>query len=120
MSMNVCSNHFVHGYRTSKCPTPTLYMRGYDCESKSGRPAPKIRSTENKEKKSRKRKQSDSADELQTKKVLLVDEESLLGQNIDFEYPASLSPADNDTIHKVDLATQTEYKSPEKEERMFH
>lgn len=66
------------------------------------------------------RKQSDSADEVQTKKVLLVDEESLLGQNIDFEYPAPLSPADTDTISKVELATQREYKSPEKEERMFH
>ena len=53
MSMKVCSNHFVQGYRTSECPTATLYMRRYDCESKS---APKIRSIESKEKKSRKRK----------------------------------------------------------------
>ena len=106
MSMKVCSNHFVQGNRTSECPTATLYMRRYDCESKSQRPAPKIRSIESKEKKSRKRKESDSADEVQTKKVPLVDEESLLGQNIDFEYPAPLSPADTDTISKVELATQ--------------
>ena len=54
-STKVCSNHFVQGYQTPECPTPTLYMRGYD-SSKTKRPAPKVRPTENKEKKSRKRK----------------------------------------------------------------
>ena len=42
MSTKVCSNHFAQGYRTSECPTPTFYMKGYDCESKSKRPPPKI------------------------------------------------------------------------------
>ena len=71
-STKVCSNHFVQGYQTPECPTPTLYMRGYD-SSKTKRPAPKVRPTENKEKKSRKRKQSDRADEVPTKKVPFVD-----------------------------------------------
>ena len=48
-STKVCSNHFVQGYQTPECPTPTLYMRGYD-SSKTKRPAPKVRPTENKEK----------------------------------------------------------------------
>jgi len=65
-------------------------MRGYD-SSKTERPAPKVRPTENKEKKSRKRRQSDGADEVPTKKVPFVDDESLFGENIDFEYPASSS-----------------------------
>ena len=33
MSTKVCSNDFVRGYRTSECPTPTLYNREYDCGS---------------------------------------------------------------------------------------
>ena len=53
------------------------------------------------------RKQSDSADEVPTTKVHLVEKESLLGENIDFEYPASLSPADADAISKADMTTQS-------------
>ena len=87
--------------QTPECPTPTLYMRGYD-SSKTKRPAPKVRPTENKEKKSRKRKQSDRADEVPTKKVPFVDDESLFGENIDFEHPASLCSADTDPISKVE------------------
>ena len=43
MSTMVCSNHFVQGYRTSQCrdPTRTLNLRGYDCDCKPQRPAPK-------------------------------------------------------------------------------
>lgn len=41
----------------------------------------------------------------------LVHDESLFGENIDFEYPASSSSADTDPISKVDVDTQTEYKS---------
>lgn len=48
-STKVCSNYFAQGYRTTECPTPTLYMKGYDCESKSKRPPSKIRCTEIKE-----------------------------------------------------------------------
>ena len=33
MTTKACSNNFVQGYRTSECPTPTLYIREYDCES---------------------------------------------------------------------------------------
>lgn len=86
-------------------------MRGYS--------APKVRPTENKEKKSRKRRQSDRADEVPTKKVPFVDDESLLGENIDYEYPASSSSVDADPISRVDVDTQTEYKSPEKEKRDY-
>ena len=42
MSMKVSS---VRAYRTSECSKPTLYMKGYDCECKSERPPPKIRSS---------------------------------------------------------------------------
>ena len=48
-STKVCSSHFEQGYRIPECPTPTLYMRGYD-SSKTKIPAPKVRPTENKEK----------------------------------------------------------------------
>ena len=91
-------------------------MRGYDCEGKPQRPAPKIRSIESKEKKSRKRKHSGSGDEVPTKNVPLVEDESLSGETIDFEYPAS---ADTDAVCKIEVATQTEYKSPEKEKREY-
>jgi len=122
-STKVCSNHFVQGYRTSQCPTPTLYMKGYDCDSKPQRPGPKFRSTANKERKSRKRKQTYSADQGPSKNLPLVEDDSLLGENLDFEYPASLSPvstADStDAISKIEVATQTEYRSPEKEKREY-
>ena len=32
VSTKVCSNHFAQGYRNPQCRTPTLYMKGYDCE----------------------------------------------------------------------------------------
>ena len=51
ISTTVCSSHFVQCYRTFQCPTPTLYMKGYDCDSKPQRLAPKFRPTENKERK---------------------------------------------------------------------
>ena len=123
-STKVCSNHFVQGYRTSQCHTPTLYMKGYDFDSKPQRPAPKFRATKDKERKSAKREQSYSADQGPSNNLPLVEEEiSLLGENYDFEYPATLSPActadSADTISKIDVATQTEYRSPEKEKREY-
>ena len=121
-STKVCSNHFVQGYRTSQCPTPTLYMKGYDCDSKPQRSAPKFRSTENKERKPAKRKRSFSADQGPSKNLPL-EEESLLGENFDFEYPASLSPASTAdstvAVSKIEVAAQTEYRSPEKEKRDY-
>ena len=85
-------------------------LKGYDCERKPRIPAPKIRSTENKERKSRKRKQSGIADKVPAKEVPLVEDGSTLGKNIDFEYPASLSPADTDTFSNIEVAKQTECK----------
>ena len=121
-STKVCSNHFVQGYRTSQCPTLTLYMKGYDCDSKPQRPAPKFRSTENKERNTAKRKRSYSADQGPSGNLPLEDD-SLLGENFDFEYPASLSHAStaDSTVggSKTEVATQTEYRSPEKEKRDY-
>ena len=48
-----------------------------------------------------------------------MDDESPFGENIDFEHPASSCSADTDPISKVDVDTQTEYKSPEKEKRDY-
>ena len=62
-------------------------MKGCDCDSKPQRPAPKFRSTENKE-----RKQSYSADQGPSE-ILPLEDKSLSGENFDFEYPASLSAA---------------------------
>ena len=97
-------------------------MKGYDCDSKPQRPAPKFRSTENKERKPTKRKQSCSAGQGPSENLPLEDE-SLLGENFDFEYPASLSPASTadsiDAISKIEVATQTEYRSPEKKKRDY-
>ena len=119
-STKVCSNHFVQGYRTSQCPTPTLYMKGYDCDSEPQRPAPKFRSTEKKERNTAKRKRTYSADQGPSKNLPLEDE-SLLGENFDFEYPVSLPPAStaDSTVggSKTEVATQTEYRSPEKEKK---
>ena len=119
MSTKVGSNHFVQGYRNSQCRTPTLFMKGYDCEDKPQRPAPKIRTTEATEKKSRKRKQSDN-DQLNegipNNKVAFHDD--LLGENIDFD-TAPLSPNESpDTdVYQIEVATQTENKSQEEEKR---
>ena len=67
-------------------------MKGCDCDSKRQRPAPKFRSTENKEREPTKRKQSYSADQGPSE-ILPLEDKSLLGENFDFEYPASLSAA---------------------------
>ena len=96
-------------------------MKGYDCDSKPQRPAPKFRATKDKERKSAKRKQSYSADQGPSNNLPLVEEEiSLSGESYDFEYPATLSPAftadSTDTISKIDVATQTKDRSPEKRE----
>lgn len=75
-------------------------MKGYSCGSKPRRHAPKISSTENREKKLRKRKQRGIAGEVPTKKGPLVEEDATSGGNSDFEYPASSFPPDNDAISK--------------------
>ena len=93
-------------------------MKGYDCDSKPQRPAPKFRSTENKQRNTAKRKRTYSADQGPSENLPLEDD-SLLGENFDFEYPASLSSASTagSTVGgaKTEVATQTEYRSPEKE-----
>ena len=90
-------------------------MNGYDCDGKPQRPAPKFRSTENKDRKPAKRKRSYSADQGPSENLPLEDE-SLLGENFDFEYRASLSPASTAdstvAVSKIEVATQTEYRSP--------
>ena len=97
-------------------------MKGYDCDSKPQRPAPKSRSTENKERKPTKGKRSYSADQGPSEN-LPVEDESLLGENFDFEYPAALSPASTadstDAVSKMEVATQKKYRSPEKEKRDY-
>lgn len=96
-------------------------MKGYDCDSKPQRPAPKFRSTENKERNTAKRKRTYSAD--QDPENLPLEDDSLLRDNFDFEYPASLSPAStaDSTVGapKTEVATQTKYRSPEKEKRDY-
>ncbi|XP_068719633.1 uncharacterized protein [Montipora capricornis] len=81
------------------------------------------KATENEERKATRRKRSYSADQGPSENLPLEDE-SLLGENFDFEYPASLSPAStadstDDAVSKIEVATQTEYKSPEKEKRDY-
>ena len=97
-------------------------MKGYDCDSKPQRPTPKFRSTENKERHPTKGKRSSSADQGPSENRPLEDE-ALLGENFDFEYPATLSPASTadsiDAVSKIEVATQTEYRSPEKEKRDY-
>ena len=55
--------------------------------------------------------------------ILLLEDKSLLGENFDFEYPASLSAASTadstDAVSKIEVARQTEYRSPEKEIRDY-
>ena len=60
MGTKVCSNHFVQGYRirNSHSRAQPVFMKGYDCEDKPQRPAPRIRNTEISEEKTRKRRQS--------------------------------------------------------------
>ena len=117
MRTKVCSNHFVQGYRNPQCRTPTLYMKGYDCEDRLQRPAPNIRSTEVSKKKTRKRKQSGNDqlnDGVQFKKVAFDDD--TVNENIDLD-KAPLSPANEGpvTCSVFEVATQTEYKSQEEE-----
>ena len=115
MSTNVCSNHFAQ---------PTLYMKGYDCEDKLQRPAPKIRITEVSNKKTRKRKPSGNGqlnDGVQFEKVAFDDD--IVNENIDFDTaplsPASEGPVTCSVVDKRDVATQTEYKSQEEEKRAY-
>ena len=84
MGTKVCSNHFVQGYRirNSHSRAQPLFMKGYDCEDKPQRPAPKIRNTEISEKKTRERKQRGS-DDVPNKKVVF--EKEISGENIDFD-----------------------------------
>ena len=124
MSTKVCSNHFAQGYRNPQCRTPTLYMKGYDCEDKLQRPAPKIRITEVSNKKTRKRKQSGNGqlnDGVEFKKVALDDD--IVHENIDLDTaplsPASEGPVACSVVDKRDVATQTEYKSQEEEKRAY-
>ena len=76
-SAKVCSNHL-----TSQMSHTTLYMKGYDCDSKPQRPAPNFRSTENKERNTAKRKRTYSADQDPSENLPLEDD-SLLGENFD-------------------------------------
>lgn len=88
-------------------------MKGYDCEDKPQRPAPKIRTTKASEKNSRKRKHSGNDQ--------LLFHDDLLGENIDFD-TAPLSPVNegSDTdVYKIEVATQTENKSQEEEKRAY-
>ena len=93
-------------------------MKGYDFESKPQTCSKGQIHSEQREK-SRKRNESGIADEVPAKKVPLVEDEATLGKNIDFEYPASLSHADTDTISKIEVATQTDSKSKVKEKRGY-
>ena len=67
---------------TSQMSHTTLYMKGYDCDSKPQRPAPNFRSTENKERNTAKRKRTYSADQDPSENLPLEDD-SLLGENFD-------------------------------------
>lgn len=119
MRMKVCSNHFARGYRTAECPTPTLYMKGYDCESESKRLPPRIRTTQIKERQSRKRKRSSDENEVVVENEPLLEDDSILQESTDFDYAASASPADTDPSFLVNAATQTESTSQVKEERKY-
>ena len=121
MSTKVCSNHFTQGYRTSECPTPTLYMKGYDCENKSKRPPPKIRSTQIKESRSRKRKRSSDETEVPVENEPFVEDETILEENTELDYVASAFPAntDHEASFLVESATQTECLSQVKEKRKY-
>ena len=86
MSTKVSS---VRGYRTSECSKSTLYMKGYDCECKSERPPPKIRSSWN-------RKRSSNENDGPIENEPLLENKTFKEENIELDYVASESPADND------------------------
>ena len=122
MSTKVCSNHFAQGYRTSECPTPRLYMKRYDCASKSKRPSPKLRSTQIKESHSKKRKRSSDETEVPVENEPFVEDGTLLEENTELDHVASAFPADTDHEARFlfESATQTVSKSSEREEKIFH
>ena len=92
-------------------------MKGYDCESKSKRPPPKIRSTQIKESRSVKRKRSSNETEVLVENEPFVQDELSLEENIELDYVASAFPADTDheAIFLVESATQTECLTHAKE-----
>ena len=92
-------------------------MKGYDCESKSKRTPPEIRSTQIKESRSRKRKRNSDESEVPVENEPFVEDETLLEENTELDYVASAFPADTDheaSFH-VESATQTECLSQVKE-----
>ena len=96
-------------------------MKGYDCESKSKRPPPKIRSTQIKESRSRKRKRSSDETEVPVENKPFVEDETLLNENAELDYVDSAFPAntDHEASFLVESATQTEWLSQVKEKRKY-
>ena len=96
-------------------------MKGYDCESKSKRPPPKIRSTQIKESRSRKRKRSSDETEVPVENKPFVEDETLLKENAKLDYVDSVFPAntDHEASFLVESATQTEWLSQVKEKRKY-
>ena len=96
-------------------------MQGYDWESKSKRPPPKIRSTQIKESLSRKRKRRSDETEVPVENEPFVEDETLVEENNELDYVASAFPADTDheASFLVELATQTECLSQMKEGRKY-
>ncbi|PFX19836.1 Forkhead box protein Q1 [Stylophora pistillata] len=84
------SNGCLHD-RTAECPTTTLYMKRYDCESKSVRPPPKIRFTQIKGRLSRKRKRSSNENEVAVENEPLLEDQSIVQESIDFSESCSLT-----------------------------
>ena len=98
-------------------------MKGYDCESKSKRPPPKIRSTQIKESRSRKRKRSSDETEVPVENEPFVEDETLLEQNTESDYVASALAFPADTDHEasflVESATQTDCLSQVTDKRKY-
>ena len=96
-------------------------MKGYDCESKSKRPPPEIRSIQIKESRSRKRKRNSNESEVPVENEPFVEDETLLEENTELDYVASAFPADTDheASFLVESATQTECLSQVKEKRKY-
>ena len=96
-------------------------MKGYDCESKSKRPPPEIRSTQIKESRSRKRKRNSDESEVPVENEPFVEDETLLEENTELDYVASAFPAntDHEASFLVESSTQTECLSQVKEKRKY-
>ena len=80
--------------------------------------SPKIRSTQIKDSRPRKRKRSSDETEVPVENEPFVEDETLLEENTELDYVASAFPEDTD--HEASFLVESATQIGEREEKIFH